>query len=218
MTSKRKVTNELIQLCKERMEPYACTGFLMGAGKEDAEIMLVGEAPGRQEVIENRPFIGKAGQVMDDYFTWLGLTREDVYITSVIRSRPYQKTKPGYEKPIDQRGNRTPNQAEILAHAPLLDAQIEEVDPKVIVTLGGVAFRRLTGMKERLTDVHGTPFQANILQVESLESNRYIPSDKTYTIFPTFHPASIFYNQKLKAAIEDDMRALKDYLTTSEIK
>jgi uracil-DNA glycosylase len=88
----------------------------------------------------------------------------------------------------------------------------------VIVTLGGVAFRRVTGMKERLTDIHGTPFQSKILKLESLNSNRYIPSDQTYTIFPTFHPASIFYNQKLKAAIEDDMRKLKDYLTMSKVK
>lgn len=194
------------------MEPYPCDGFLMGKGNTNASIMFVGEAPGRQEVIENKPFIGKSGAVMDQYFTWLGLTREDVYITSVIRSRPYRKLKPGEEKEIEARGNRTPNQSEILAHAPLLDAQIEDVKPKIIVTLGGVAFRRLTGMKERLVDIHGTPFTTNILKLKSLEDKRYISSEESYIVFPTFHPASIFYNPKLKLVIEEDMRKLREMI------
>ena len=198
------------------MEPYACEGFLMGKGNLNAQVMFVGEAPGRQEVIENKPFIGKAGKVMDQYFDWLNLSRDDVYITSAIRSRPYKSLKPGQHKPISQRGNRTPNQSEILAHAPLLDAQIEDVAPKIIVTLGGVALRRLTGMKERLIDIHGTAFTSHLLKLHSLDDNHYVETEQTYTIFPAFHPASIFYNQKLEAAIKNDMEKLKHLIEEIE--
>ena len=217
MVVERKVTRLLTEQCKERMEPYSCEGFLLGGGNSQSNILFVGEAPGRQELIDGAPFTGKAGEVMDKYFSWLGIEKCDVYITSVVKSRPYKTLANNKEKPIHLRGNRTPNQAEIRAHAPLLDAQIKNGHAKVIVTLGAIAFKRITGFKSRLVDVHGTPFSTTILTLQSMKDTKYTPSEESYTIFPTFHPASIFYNQKLEQTIKSDMKQLKKLLKKMDL-
>ncbi|TSB46198.1 uracil-DNA glycosylase [Alkalicoccobacillus porphyridii] len=212
MEAEIKLTNDLIEICKQRIQPYACEGFLLGGGNSQSKILFVGEAPGRQELIDGVPFSGKAGKVLDQYFEWLGIAKSEVYITSVVRSRPYKDNKQVLNKPIESRGNRTPTQAEIRAHAPLLDALIEDISPSIIVTLGGIALRRLTNNRESLIDIHGRSFEGPILRLKSLDSNRYELTKSSYTIFPTFHPASVFYNQRLKANIEQDMQTLKEML------
>lgn len=113
-----------------------------GAGRPDAEIMLIGEGPGHHENEQGLPFIGAAGKLLDDLLAGIGLNREDVYITNVVKCRPP--------------GNRDPQLEEIDACQMYLDRQIELIDPRVIVTLGRFSMARwFPGV--RISDIHGKP-------------------------------------------------------------
>lgn len=203
--------DRLVKLGKERIAPYPCEGFVQGRGPEHAAVMLVGEAPGENEIYEDMPFIGRAGKMLMEFLNYAGFTREDVYITSAVRSRPYKIVdkldKDG--RPFQKKYNRTPNQKEIIAHAPLLDYEIKTVKPEIIITLGNIAFKRLTGKREKLTEIHGTLLEMKLKKLKSLDSSEYVRTEETYRLLPTFHPASIFYNRSLLEDIYRDLDVLK---------
>lgn len=113
-----------------------------GEGPEDSYIMFVGEAPGVQEDIQGRPFVGPAGQLLDQLLTEAGLSREEVYITNIIKCRPP--------------GNRDPLPSEIEACNDYLIGQIAAIQPRVICTLGSPALRTLVDPKASISKVHGT--------------------------------------------------------------
>ncbi|WP_059103937.1 uracil-DNA glycosylase [Shouchella shacheensis] len=211
------ISSKLMVEVKKRMEPYPCEGFLLGGGDEKASVLFVGEAPGRDEVMTGKPFTGKAGQILDTYFHRLNLQRDDVYISSTVRSRPYKTDKKSAQKPIEKRGNRKPTQAEIIAHAPLLDAQIEAIAPKVIVTLGGVALHRLVGPDAKISIIHGRPFCTQIRMLKHWDDKRLSRGEQWHIVFPTFHPASVFYNPSLKQEIAGDMQQLRKLLQVEGI-
>jgi len=123
-------------LCKGR------THTVPGEGPEDAEIMFIGEAPGFHEDRQGRPFVGAAGQFLEELLASIGLKREDVYIANVIKCRPP--------------GNRDPLPDEIEACRPYLDQQIELIQPKLIVTLGRYSMARYFP-NVQITHVHGQP-------------------------------------------------------------
>ncbi|MFQ3545089.1 uracil-DNA glycosylase [Halobacillus rhizosphaerae] len=203
---------DLIQSAKRRMEPYDTEGFVLGNGDPESEIMIVGEAPGENEAVKGIPFIGRAGDELDKQLQYLGINREDVYITSVARSRPYKWVKTNKKGSGGMRkANRKPNNKEVLAHAPLLDYQIKEMDPKVIIALGSVAYLRLTGRKDKMTDVLGERIETPIQQLNE-EGDEYIPTEKTYTLIPLYHPAAVFYNPKIKEDIYASLDKVKTYL------
>ncbi len=113
-----------------------------GAGRSDADIMLIGEGPGYHEDEKGLPFVGAAGKLLDELLAGIGLNREDVYITNVLKCRPP--------------GNRDPQPEEIDACRAYLDGQIELIDPRVIVTLGRFSMARwFPGV--RISDIHGQP-------------------------------------------------------------
>ena len=115
-----------------------------GEGPVDAQILFVGEGPGAREDQTGRPFVGPAGQLLEELLASIGLTREDVYITNVVKCRPP--------------GNRDPLPNEIDACKPYLGNQLKLIDPVVIVTLGRFAMERWLPDK-RITRVHGQPFR-----------------------------------------------------------
>lgn len=200
----------LMEACKKRISPYQVEGFLLGGGSENAEIMIVGEAPGEQEIKKEIPFCGRAGAELDRFLEHAGLKRDEIYITSTVRSRPYRvKEKMVRGKKGKKKENRRPNQKEIIAHAPLLDYQIQKIKPSIIVALGAVALERLTGKKAKMTEIHGQAFQTPILELDSLENNQLVMGVEEYILFPTFHPASIFYNRSLLPLIYEDFEKLK---------
>jgi uracil-DNA glycosylase family 4 len=204
----------LVEQCMERIKPYACEGFVWGSGPKDPVFMLVGEAPGATEIEKGEPFTGRAGEMLNTFLEYLGVKREDIYITSAVRSRPYKivtKTD-ATGNIIYKKLNRTPNEKEILAHAPLLDYQIKTVQPKLIVTVGNIALQRLLGKQYKVSDVHGNLFHSPIRKLKDMESNIYTLTHEQYRVFPTFHPASVFYNQKLLADIYTDLDALRPLL------
>lgn len=122
------------------------THAVPGEGAEDAEIMFVGEGPGFHEDQQGRPFVGPAGQFLDELLESIGLTRSDVYITNVIKCRPP--------------GNRDPLPEEVSACESYLDRQVELVQPVVLVTLGRFSMARAFP-KARISNVHGQPRKIN---------------------------------------------------------
>ncbi len=208
----------LKKLGLERIEPYQTEGFVPGKGPQNPKIMLIGEAPGRNEIVQGEPFIGRAGDKLTEFMEYIGLTREEIYITSVVRSRPYKivETTDKEGNKVTKTPNRAPNQKEILAHAPLLDYQIQEMDPEIIVTLGNIALKRLVGKAYKISESHGKLIKSPILELQDLEDKHYVWSDQVYKVFPLYHPAAIFYNGGLLQEIYKDLDALSKILSEEE--
>lgn len=208
-----KVSRELVELGLSRIEGFPVEGFVRGSGPEKPALMLVGEAPGENELETGIPFTGRAGKELMQSLASVGLSRDDVYITSAVRSRPYKwgtKRKRNGETE-ERKYNRAPSKAEIIAHAPILDAEIRDINPPLIVTLGNVGLQRLVGSQAKVTALHGILMETPILRwVE--EEGRFVESEEIYHIFPTFHPASVFYNPPVRALKEGDWRKIGDLL------
>lgn len=128
-------------LCRTR------THVVFGEGNPKAEIVFVGEAPGRNEDLENRPFVGAAGKLLSRLLGGIGLDRKDVYIANVIKCRPPE--------------NRNPSREEIESCLPFLWRQIEIIRPRVVCTLGNFAAQALLGRKVAIMKVRGIHEQIN---------------------------------------------------------
>jgi len=94
----------------------------------------------------------------------------------------------------------------------LLDYELEKINPKLIVTLGNIGLQRLAGKDKKITDVHGQLLKQPIQKLKDMQSAEFTWSEKEYHIFPTFHPASIFYNRGLLELIYEDLEKLKQYV------
>ncbi|SIR00518.1 DNA polymerase [Haladaptatus litoreus] len=126
-------------------EQFDRSRFVPSVGPFDADVMLVGEAPGEQEVTQGEPFVGRAGGRLNTALESIGVARNDLYITNLVKVRPPE--------------NRSPQRAEIDAWWPVLDAEIERVAPSVVVPLGSFATREILGTNENVSDVHGRTFE-----------------------------------------------------------
>lgn len=161
---------------------------VIGEGDPDAEIMFIGEAPGAREAETGRPFVGRAGQVLDDLLRSIGVDREDVYITNVVKDRPPD--------------NRDPHVGEITLYSPFLLRQIQIIRPVVIATLGRFAVGFLLEkydhprQGETIGDLHG-----EVLEVDA--------SYGELRIVPLYHPAAAFYNRQLEETMTEDVQVLK---------
>lgn len=208
-----RISEELAVLGKQRIEGYPVEGFVWGSGPKNPALMLVGEAPGENELETGIPFTGRAGKELMASLQSVGLAREDVYITSAVRSRPYKwgtkKRRNG--EIIERKYNRAPTKKEIIAHAPILDAEIQDVRPPLIVTLGNIGLQRLIGPHAKVTELHGVLMETPLLQWNE-EEGCFQETAEVYHVFPTFHPASVFYNPSVRALKDDDWRRLKDLL------
>jgi uracil-DNA glycosylase len=117
------------------------TNMVPGEGDPDAEIMIVGEAPGASEDKQGRPFVGRAGKLLDELLAEAGLEREQVYITNVVKARPP--------------GNRDPRADEVAHHMPWLESQLALIQPSLVVPLGRHALAHFTD-GAKISEVHGT--------------------------------------------------------------
>jgi DNA polymerase len=164
--------------------------FVFGEGNPGAQLMFVGEGPGRDEDLQGRPFVGKAGELLDKMIGALGLRREDTYIANVVKCRPPD--------------NRTPTLEEARACLGYLYRQIELIRPAVIVTLGATPLRELVGVSLGITRARG---QWQRVQV----GGREIP------VMPTFHPAYVLrqYTQDVRRAVWEDLKAAKEWADKS---
>jgi len=154
-----------------------------GAGRADAEIMFIGEAPGYHEDQQGLPFVGASGKYLGELLALIGLTRNDVFITNVVKCRPP--------------GNREPHPDEINTCVPTyLEHQIALVQPKLIATLGRFSMALFFPPNARISKIHGQPLHAD---------------GRIY--YPLFHPAAVLRNPSLRPAMEADfkrMLALRD--------
>lgn len=147
-----KAAIPLDELRAKACECHACelgqtrTNLVFGAGDENARVMIIGEAPGKNEDLKGEPFVGAAGKYLDELLSHAGLTREDVYIANVLKCRPP--------------GNRNPKPEEITACAPFLREQTRTIDPKIIITLGNFATKFILKTDRGITGLRGTIQQA----------------------------------------------------------
>ncbi|WP_391123345.1 uracil-DNA glycosylase [Psychrobacillus sp. L3] len=198
-----------------RIEGFPVEGFVKGKGPKNPAILLIGEAPGENEAIHGIPFIGRAGDELEKSLKSINLTRDDVYMTSAVRSRPYmwKEKKMRNGEITEKKYNRPPTKQEINAHAPLLDYEIKNIAPMVIVTLGNVGLQRLLGKDAKVSNLHGQVLDHAVRHLGSLEENKYIWSDEKYRIIPTYHPAAVFYRPSNRDFIEDDWRKIGKYVS-----
>jgi DNA polymerase len=154
-------------------------------GREDARIMLIGEAPGRDEDLQGKPFVGRAGQLLDRMLAAIGLAEEHVYITNTVYWRPP--------------GNRTPTPEEVEACAPFLARQIELLSPDVLVLLGGAAVRNILGVAEGIMRLRGKWLS-------------YACAGRDIATLPTLHPAYLLRTPEDKRLAWRDLLMVKEAL------
>ena len=160
---------DLVELYKELHADHGCplkagrTQIVFGMGNADAELMFVGEAPGRDEDLQGKPFVGRAGQLLDQLLAEIGMERSTVFIANVLMCRPP--------------GNRDPLPQEIEECKPYLMRKIELIEPRMICTLGNFATKLITGSPTGITRVCGRPQRREIAGLDM-------------TVYPLFHPAA----------------------------
>jgi DNA polymerase len=159
---------------------------VFGAGDADADLMFVGEAPGAEEDRQGLPFVGRAGQLLNQMLEEIGLSREEVFIANVLKSRPP--------------GNRDPQPMEIEACRPYLFEQVRLIEPTVICTLGNFATKLLSGNPAGITKVRGAP------QVHEI-------GGRTVFLLPLFHPAAALRTPAVKETLRQDLATLPDLLS-----
>jgi uracil-DNA glycosylase family 4 len=183
---KQQLLNDLYKPYEMCMKcPLSMLGrskVVFGEGNPDAELMFIGEGPGRDEDLQGRPFVGRAGQLLTKIIQAMGLTREDVFITNVVKCRP-----PNNRQPL-------PEESSMCKHILLLH-QIDIIQPKIICTLGSTATQALLGAQTSITAVRGV-----------------LSSFKTYKILPTYHPAYLLRNPAAKRVVWEDAQKIVAYL------
>ncbi|WP_436928025.1 uracil-DNA glycosylase [Halosimplex amylolyticum] len=152
--------------------------FVPGAGPADADIAFVGEAPGATEVEEGEPFVGRAGSRLDSLFETTGIDRDAVYVTNLVKVRPPE--------------NRDPTVDERRAWKPLLEAELDRVDPAVVVTLGAVASGAMLDSDEPIGDLRDETYEVD-----------------GRLVLPTYHPAATFYDDDVEPMLERDLRVAR---------
>lgn len=205
---------KLLSAVKNRVKGRQLTGFTPGQGPRHPELMLIGEAPGRHEAKVNIPFSGASGQELMKLVESIGYSRSTVYITSVVRQRPYSIKHVRDKKTgqlIEKRPNRTPTKGEVLAFAPLFDWELQYVAPKILVPLGNTALQRLLGSKANIGKLHGQLLTTR-LQECTPDGQGYQWSQQTYHVVPMYHPAAILYARRLEPTVQADWQHLQSII------
>jgi len=164
------------------------TNLVMGDGNIDADIVFIGEAPGKNEDEQGLPFVGAAGKFLNEMLKAAGMERSDVYITNIVKYRPP--------------GNRDPLPEEKKAFWPYLVRQLDVIAPKIVVTLGRHSMEYfLPGLK--ISEIHGQPKRIRF-------------GDTKIVVVPLYHPAAALYNGSLRATLIEDFMKLKTIIQILE--
>ena len=195
-TTAEQRREELVRLYHEVRDCHRCplgavrTNPVFGMGNADADLMFIGEAPGAEEDRQGKPFVGRAGKLLDELLAEIGMDRRrDTFIANVLKSRPP--------------GNRDPQPEEIEACKPYLTRQIQLIEPKVISTLGNFATKLITESPTGITRCCGKP-QARVV------------ADLPVTIYPLFHPAAALRTPSVLARLREDFHRIPDLLGEQE--
>lgn len=156
--------------------------LVFGDGEEKARIVMIGEAPGEQEALQGKPFVGKAGKNLDEFLLLSGFERKSLYITNTVKIRPTKISDAG------RIVNRPPKREEIELFVPWLIRELELIRPETIVTLGNVSLKALLGNERTIGECHG----------------KWLRWRET-KVYPLYHPASVIYNPSLKDVYRNDV-------------
>ena len=185
------------EIGENKIEP-ACNlplQFVYGYGPENAEVIMIGEAPGKDEVRFGRPFVGKAGEILNEILLKTGIKREQLYITNVVK---YRLMKEGSRQGSYR--NRPVTKHEIEIMLPWLKQELDLIKPKLILTLGNVPLRALCFMQN-----------CGILEIGACHGEVFSVNDDTSHI-PLYHPASQIYNRSLKEIFDEDFKKVRSFL------
>jgi uracil-DNA glycosylase family 4 len=174
-----------LQDCQKCALAGGRTNVVFGSGHPDADLMFVGEAPGFYEDQQGKPFVGRAGKLLDDLLAEIGLTRKQVFVANTVKCRPPD--------------NRDPLPAEIDACKEHLFKQVELIQPRVIATLGNFATKLLSGRRDGITKVRGVP------QLRQLGARNVF-------LYPIFHPAAALRTPSMEDQLREDFGRLPDLL------
>jgi len=188
-TEKMKKIEQSIKNCKKCNLYLTRKNPVIGNGSIDSEIIFIGEAPGRNEDTQGKPFVGRAGLFFNELLESIGLDRDNIYVTNILKCRPPK--------------NRNPSKNEINECNIFLKEQIKIIKPKLIVTLGNFAskyiFEQYNLKSKKISDIHGKIFQIN-------------NNSKILTIIPLYHPAVAIYNSNRKNDLKKDFKKVKKFL------
>lgn len=166
------------------------TQVVFGSGNPDAELMLVGEAPGFHEDQDGTPFAGRAGALLERLLAGIGLDRDEVFLANVLKCRPPQ--------------NRDPLETEIAACEPHLFRQIALVQPRVVATLGNFATKLLSGRPLGITRVHGQEQEVSL-------------AGRTLVLLPLYHPAAALYTRAMLSTLQEDFARIPELLAAEPL-
>lgn len=175
-----------IKTCTKCSLQVSRKNAVAGEGSLSARLMLIGEAPGRREDEQGKPFVGSAGKILTELLESIGLQRGEVYITNVVKCRPPN--------------NRAPRSEEVETCKPYLLEQIARIKPKLIVLLGATAARCLLGKEAQLSKSRGKILKSRGKGLEDC------------AFFLTYHPAACIYNPKLRQKLREDFLRIKGLL------
>lgn len=188
------------------------TQLVFGEGHYDADIVFIGEAPGKNEDLQGKPFVGAAGNFLNEMLEMIGLKRGDIYITNIVKYRPPN--------------NRDPLPEEKVAFLPYLQSQLEIIQPKLVVTLGRHSLNCFLP-ELSISNVHGKPKRIQIQYLRKGvgqqsksdaqgEGNKVTASAKAMplVILPLFHPAAALYNGSLRQTLIDDFARIPEIMKT----
>ena len=168
----------------ERCELSATrTHVVFGSGRADADVMLIGEAPGEAEDLSGLPFVGRSGGLLDRLLGEAGIERDDVFIANVLKCRPL--------------GNRDPRPDEIESCSSWLTGQLDLIEPRLVCTLGNFATKLLRGDPTGITKVHGTP------EVRTVAGRRV-------RLYPLFHPSAALRSTTTLGLLRADLMRIPD--------
>lgn len=188
----KKIKGELLGFKESSLYKYRVENKffpVIGEGSYYAEIMFIGEAPGKNEAKTGKPFRGASGKMLDSLFESVGIKREDVYITNIVKDRP--------------QNNRDPSAKEIEMYSPFLERQIDIIQPKIIATLGRFSMEyimRKFGLENELEPIgkaHGKSYETSC-------------SCGKIKIIPLYHPAVALYNGGMRGILLEDFKTLKN--------
>ncbi len=196
MTDKKTYT-DLANLNEEYRRTFNNEAIVFGDGSVESKVLLIGEAPGKDEVAQGKPFVGAAGKNLNEFISILNITREDIYITNVVK---YRLSK--LNAKTNRLSNRPATVMDISINQPWLLREIEVINPSIIVTLGNVPLRAVTNDKSlAIGSVHGKLLECKINGVEK-------------KLYPLYHPASIIYNRSLRDVYIKDVKELTVHIKT----
>ena len=179
--------NTIIKNCKKCKLHETRINTVFGDGSTNAKVMIIGEAPGKDEDISGKPFVGRAGKLLTEILSSINLERKDVFITNTVKCRPPE--------------NRNPHDDEIKSCSGYLDEQIKLINPKVIVLLGKIAANRILNIDEPISNLRG---------------KKYFIKENNIPIIVFYHPAYLLRSPLQKSKVWEDLKFMDNIITNHD--